>query len=83
MTNQWVNSYKRLVPGYEAPVHVSWTMSNRLDLIRVPSYKTGYERRCGWSTARRILPAIRTWRSACCSPPGSGESRKSTRCRLR
>ena len=43
VTNQWVNSYKRLVPGYEAPVHVSWTMSNRLDLIRVPSYKTGYE----------------------------------------
>ena len=43
VTNQWVNSYKRLVPGYEAPVHVSWTMSNRLDLIRVPSYKTGYD----------------------------------------
>ena len=43
VTNQWVNSYKRLVPGYEAPVHVSWTMSNRLDLIRVPSYKSGYE----------------------------------------
>ena len=43
VTNQWVNSYKRLVPGYEAPVHVSWTMSSRLDLIRVPSYKAGYE----------------------------------------
>lgn len=43
VTNQWVNSYKRLVPGYEAPVHVSWTMSNRLDLVRVPSYKTGYD----------------------------------------
>ncbi len=43
VTNQWVNSYKRLVPGYEAPVHVSWTVSNRLGLIRVPSYKSGYE----------------------------------------
>jgi glutamine synthetase len=43
VTNQWVNSYKRLVPGYEAPVHVSWTVSSRLDLIRVPSYKTGYD----------------------------------------
>ncbi len=43
VTNQWVNSYKRLVPGYEAPVHVSWTVSNRLDLIRVPSYKSGYD----------------------------------------
>ncbi len=43
VTNQWVNSYKRLVPGYEAPVHVSWTVSSRLDLIRVPSYKSGYD----------------------------------------
>ena len=43
VTNQWVNSYKRLVPGYEAPVHVSWTVSNRLDLVRVPSYKSGYD----------------------------------------
>ena len=43
VTNQWVNSYKRLVPGYEAPVHVSWTVANRLDLIRVPSHKSDYE----------------------------------------
>ena len=43
VTNQWVNSYKRLVPGYEAPVHVSWTVASRLDLIRVPSHKAGYE----------------------------------------
>ena len=36
ITNQWVNSYKRLVPGYEAPVHVTWAKKNRADLIRVP-----------------------------------------------
>lgn len=39
VTNQWVNSYKRLVPGYEAPVYISWAAINRSDLIRVPSYK--------------------------------------------
>ena len=41
VTNQWVNSYKRLVPGYEAPVYISWARINRGDLIRVPSYKEG------------------------------------------
>ncbi|MFN3699134.1 MAG: type I glutamate--ammonia ligase [Dictyoglomus sp.] len=43
VTNQWVNSYKRLVPGYEAPVYISWAMRNRSDLIRVPMYKPGKE----------------------------------------
>ncbi|HEU0020620.1 MAG TPA: glutamine synthetase family protein [Dehalococcoidia bacterium] len=43
VTNQWVNSYKRLVPGYEAPVYVSWAYVNRSDLVRVPAYKPGYE----------------------------------------
>jgi glutamine synthetase len=42
-TNQWVNSYKRLVPGFEAPTSVTWAMRNRADLIRVPSYKPGRE----------------------------------------
>jgi len=41
--NQWVNSYKRLVPGYEAPVYVAWATRNRSDLIRVPEYKPGKE----------------------------------------
>jgi glutamine synthetase len=44
VTNQWVNSYKRLVPGYEAPVYISWARRNRSDLIRVPVYKPGKER---------------------------------------
>jgi glutamine synthetase len=43
VTNQWVNSYKRLVPGYEAPVYLSWARRNRSDLIRVPEYQPGKE----------------------------------------
>ncbi len=39
ITNQWVNSYKRLVPGYEAPVYISWARRNRSTLVRVPMYK--------------------------------------------
>ncbi|MBI4210405.1 MAG: type I glutamate--ammonia ligase [Candidatus Diapherotrites archaeon] len=38
-----VNSYKRLVPGYEAPVYISWGQTNRSALIRIPHYSPGRE----------------------------------------
>jgi glutamine synthetase len=44
VTNQWVNSYKRLVPGYEAPVYICWATRNRSALVRVPEYKPGKEK---------------------------------------
>jgi len=44
VNNQWVNSYKRLVPGYEAPVYVSWGRRNRSSMVRVPMYRVGKEK---------------------------------------
>ncbi len=44
VTNQWVNSYKRLVPGYEAPTYIAWAQKNRSALVRVPIYKPGKEK---------------------------------------
>ena len=43
VTNQWVNSYKRLVPGFEAPVYSAWTESGWADLVRVPAFRPGRE----------------------------------------
>jgi glutamine synthetase len=43
ITNQTVNSYKRLVPGFEAPIHISWARNNRSGLIRVPITKGASE----------------------------------------
>ena len=44
ITNQWVNSYKRLVPGFEAPVYIAWARRNRSALVRVPQAKYGQEK---------------------------------------
>jgi glutamine synthetase len=44
VTNQWVNSYKRLVSGYEAPVYICWAHRHRSALVRVPMYKPGKEK---------------------------------------
>jgi len=63
--NQWVNSYKRLVPGYEAPVYMCWARRNRSTLIRVPMYKPGREK----STRiefRSPDPACNPYLAFCC-----------------
>jgi glutamine synthetase len=44
VNNQWINSYKRLIPGYEAPVYITWARRNRSDLIRIPEYQPGREK---------------------------------------
>jgi glutamine synthetase len=41
VTNQWVNSYKRLVAGFEAPIYISWARNNQSALVRVPTVKKG------------------------------------------
>ncbi|HRC62463.1 MAG TPA: glutamine synthetase family protein, partial [Dehalococcoidia bacterium] len=41
LTNQWVNSYRRLVPGFEAPTYATWSPRNHADLLRVPRHRPG------------------------------------------
>lgn len=44
ITNPLVNSYKRLVPGYDAPVHIAWSIGSRSPLIRVPATDSSHAR---------------------------------------
>jgi len=46
VTNQWVNSYKRLVVGYEAPVYIAWGRRNRSALVRVPAFRDDRPEAC-------------------------------------
>ena len=58
LTNPLVNSYKRLVPGYEAPIYIAWSMTNRSPLIRIPvsrGSRTRVELRCPDSAANPYL----------------------------
>lgn len=58
VTNPLVNSYKRLVPGYEAPVYIAWSASNRSALIRIPASRgmgTRTEVRCPDPTCNPYL----------------------------
>jgi glutamine synthetase len=63
VTNQLVNSYKRLVPGFEAPVHVSWARNNRSALVRVPVAKRARSRGARIEYRSPDPPATPTWRT--------------------
>ena len=58
VTNQLINSYKRLVAGYEAPVHISWARNNRSALVRVPVPKRGKEDQGTRLEYRAMDPAV-------------------------
>ena len=80
VTNQWVNSYRRIVPGFEAPTHATWSTTNHADLLGCRCTRRGTPARRASSTACRTRPATPTWRSPRCSPRASTASSALRRC---
>src|SRR5690606_21860576 len=68
VTNQLVNSYKRLVVGFEAPVHSSWARNNRSALVRVPVPKRGKESLRSRRGDRAVDPACDPYRAGSVLP---------------
>ena len=64
-----VNSYKRLVPGYEAPVYVGWARINRSALIRIPQISKGQYNSTRIELRCPTRPRTRTSPSPPCWPP--------------
>ena len=69
ITNQWVNSYKRLAAGGEAPTYVCWGHDNRSALVRVPAYKPHKSNSTGsrcarWTRVQPVWPSPWCWRRA-------------------
>ena len=73
VTNPLVNSYKRLVPGYEAPCYLAWSASNRSALIRIPAAR-GQATRVELRSPDPPATPIWRWRSAW--PPAWTASRR-------
>jgi glutamine synthetase len=69
VTNQWVNSYKRIWGGGEAPAHLTWGHNNTSAMVRVPMYKPlkGQSSRSKSAPSTRLQPLSRVCRD--CSPP--------------